>query len=75
MSDANSDIGAIDALSAKLDKLIATLERAAPPELKPADMQAAAAFVWNASRLELQPVPSVNRVEISLLKGIDQSRD
>ncbi len=35
----------------------------------------AEAFVWQAEQKWLQPVPKVNRVEIDLLKGIDQVRD
>ena len=39
------------------------------------DLAAAEAFVWNADRIELIPVAKVNRVEMGLLKGIDQVRD
>ena len=37
-------------------------------------MPAASAFVWHSSGA-LVPVPSVNRVEMNLLKGIDRVRD
>jgi predicted AAA+ superfamily ATPase len=63
----------------KLKELMAriaeALERMAPPAPVPADLAAAHAFVWNAASLSLQPVARVNRVAISLLKGIDLTRD
>ena len=64
---------------AKLEKLlqrIATaLERQAPPALPENDLAAADAFVWHADRGWLEPVESVNRVEMVLLQGIDRVRD
>ena len=36
---------------------------------------AADAFVWQAAGRRLSPVPKVNRVEMSLLRGIDRVRD
>ncbi|MFM8746436.1 MAG: ATP-binding protein [Aestuariivirga sp.] len=56
-------------------RIAAALERLAPRAAKPPDLGAAEAFVWHASPPELEPVPKVNRVEISLLKGIDLTRD
>ena len=38
-------------------------------------MTAADAFVWHAARRRLTPVPQVNRVEMTLLRGIDRVRD
>jgi len=58
-----------------LHRIASALERLAPPPPPPADLSANAAFVWNARENVLQPVPKVNRVEISLLKGIDLTRD
>jgi predicted AAA+ superfamily ATPase len=51
------------------------LERLAPPPVPKNDLDAADAFVWHADREWLEPVPTVNRVEIGLLKGIDRVRD
>ena len=51
------------------------LERLAPPALTPSDFAAAEAFVWQAERARLSPVPKVNRVDLSLLRGIDRVRD
>jgi predicted AAA+ superfamily ATPase len=39
------------------------------------DLAAADAFVWHADRSWLEPVPSVARVEITLLRGIERSKD
>ena len=64
---------------AKLEKLlqrIATaLERQAPAAAAQNDLSAADAFVWHADRGWLEPVESVNRVEMVLLQGIDRVRD
>ena len=40
-----------------------------------ADFDAADAFVWQPQGSRLVPVPRVNRVEMTLLKGIDRVRD
>src|SRR5690349_610529 len=65
--------------STKLEKLlqrIATaLERQAPLAPPENDLGAADAFVWHADRGRLEPVKSVNRVEMVLLQGIDRVRD
>ncbi|HEX4191912.1 MAG TPA: DUF815 domain-containing protein, partial [Stellaceae bacterium] len=65
--------------SAKLEELlqrIATaLERQAPPAGPKNDIDSADAFVWHADRAWLEPVKSVNRVEMVLLQGIDRVRD
>ena len=45
-----------------------------PPPAAP-DFAAADAFVWHAGRGALQPVAKVNRVDISLLRGVDRVRD
>ncbi|KAB2699161.1 ATP-binding protein [Brucella haematophila] len=62
-------------LSQKLDRLIAALERIAPPEAKTPDLDAADCFVWAPERLTLDPVSRVNRVDISLIRGVDLVRD
>ena len=65
--------------SAKLEELlqrIATaLERQAPAAAAANDLDGADAFVWHADRGWLEPVKSVNRVEMVLLQGIDRVRD
>lgn len=57
-----------------LTRIADALERLAPPSPALPDFAAATAYVWHSSG-ELQPVPQVNRVEMSLLKGIDRVRD
>ena len=57
-----------------LTRIADALERLAPPLPAVPDFSAATAYVWHSSG-ELQPVPAVNRVEMSLLKGIDRVRD
>ena len=66
---------AIAALTERLDTIANLLERAVPPRIKPNDLDAADAFVWQASTGWLQPVEKVNRVEMVLLRGIDSVRD
>lgn len=65
----------IETLSAKLDELIATLGRLAPPPPTPTDLSIADCFVWNAESGVLAPVQRVNRVDIGLIRGVDRVRD
>jgi hypothetical protein len=60
---------------ATLTRLAEALERLSPPPLPPPDFRAADAFVWQAKGGRLHPVVKVNRVEMKLLRGIDQVRD
>jgi predicted AAA+ superfamily ATPase len=55
--------------------MAAALERLAPPVPTSLDFAAADAFVWHPEGRRLTPVPHVNRVDMSLLKGIDRVRD
>jgi predicted AAA+ superfamily ATPase len=64
-----------DALAARLDRLVALVERAVPAAAEAPDFAAADAFVWHPRPGRLEPVPRVNRVEIGLLKGVDRMRD
>jgi predicted AAA+ superfamily ATPase len=57
-----------------LTRIADALERLAPPAVSAFDPEAAGAFAWNASGW-MEPVGKVNRVDISLLKGIDRTRD
>ena len=58
-----------------LKRIAAALERLAPPPPAAPDFSAAKAFVWYPEGRHLAPVRRVNRVEMSLLKGIDRVRD
>jgi len=60
---------------ATLARIAAALERLAPQNTATPDFAAADAFVWHAEGNRLAPVPRVNRVEMTLLKGIDRMRD
>jgi len=58
-----------------LNRIADALERLAPAGAAANDLDAADAFVWHADREWLEPVPSVNRVPLALLRGIDRVRD
>jgi hypothetical protein len=58
-----------------LNRIADALERLAPPDAPPNELEASDAFVWHADRGWLEPVHQVNRVEIGLLRGIDRVRD
>jgi predicted AAA+ superfamily ATPase len=58
-----------------LHRIADALERLAPSGAAVNDLNAADAFVWHADREWLEPVPSVNRVPLGLLRGIDRVRD
>jgi predicted AAA+ superfamily ATPase len=58
-----------------LARIADALERLAPSAAAEPDFAAAEAFSWHPDGRRLVPVPRVNRVEMSLLKGIDRVRD
>jgi uncharacterized protein len=58
-----------------LSRIAAALERLAPAAPAATDFAAAEAFVWYPEGRKLAAVRRVNRVEMSLLKGIDRVRD
>ncbi len=58
-----------------LERIANALERLAPPPPRLPDFTAADAYIWHPSGRALTPVPRINRVEMSLLKGIDRLRD
>ena len=60
---------------ALMNRAVEALERMAPKPTLPPDFKSADAFVWRAGDETAQPVARVNRVEISLLKGVDRARD
>jgi len=51
------------------------LERMSPSPAAAPDFDAADAFVWHVDPDRLAPVPIVSRVDLSLLVGVDRSRD
>ncbi len=62
-------------IATKLDRLLALVERVVPPAPKAPDFDAVDAFVWQPDRHGFQNVPHVNRVAMTLLKGVDRNRD
>ncbi len=62
-------------LAAKIDQLIAAVERLGPAKPAMPDFDAADCFVWDAERLTLAPVKRVNRIDLSLIRGVDHVRD
>jgi len=58
-----------------MERIAAALERMAPAPLQAPDFGAAEAFVWHVEPDRLAPVETVNRVDMSLLLGIDRARD
>ena len=59
----------------KLDQVISALNRLGPAKPSEPDFSSASAFIWHANGSHLQPVPKVNRIDMSLLHGIDRMRD
>ncbi|QFT62809.1 ATP-binding protein [Roseivivax sp. THAF30] len=59
----------------ELARIAGALERMAPAPLAAPDFSAADAFVWHVSPDRLHPVTAVNRVDLSLLLGINRTRD
>jgi predicted AAA+ superfamily ATPase len=60
---------------ATLERVAAALDRLAPGIAAPPDFASAEAFSWHPAGRRLVPVAEVNRVDISLLRGIDRVRD
>ena len=58
-----------------MERIAAALERMSPAPLEAPDFSSADAFVWHVSPDRLDPVEKVNRIDVSLLVGIDRSRD
>jgi uncharacterized protein len=58
-----------------LNRIAEALERMAPAPQAAAEFDAAEAFVWHVEPDALVPVPEVNRIDLSLLIGINRSRD
>src|SRR5690242_14892772 len=72
---ATSDNDGATKLVTLLGRIADALDRLAPPPPAAPDLRAADAFVWHAEQDRLEPVPSVNRVDLELLRGIDRVRD
>ena len=64
-----------DAIERMLEQIAQTLDRIAPPAPPATDLRAADCFVWDGRQERLQPVRTVNRVDLSLIRGVDRVRD
>ncbi|SPF80522.1 ATP-binding protein [Pseudoprimorskyibacter insulae] len=62
-------------MSKHLKRIAEALERLAPAPLAAPDFGAANAFVWHTEPDRLEAVTKVSRIDISLLVGINRSRD
>jgi predicted AAA+ superfamily ATPase len=62
-----------EAIRPLLERIADALDRLGPPALRVPDFNAADAFVWYTDGSRFEPVPEVNRVPLSLLKGIDRT--
>lgn len=58
-----------------MDRIAAALERIAPAPLDAPDFSTASAFVWHTEPDRLEPVEHISRIDLSLLIGVDRSRD
>ncbi|MCC7271858.1 MAG: ATP-binding protein [Alphaproteobacteria bacterium] len=64
-----------DTTTALLRRIAEALDRLAPPPPPAADLAAFDAYVWHADGARIEPVPRVNRVAMTLLRGIDRQAD
>jgi len=62
-------------ISGLAERIARALERLAPPSPRKPDFDRAEASNWQAELEAFLPVAAVNRVPLSLLKGIDRMRD
>lgn len=62
-------------LAQKLDEIIEALNRLAPPKPQLLDLTRADCFVWNPEKITLIDVPKVNKVDITLIKGVETARN
>ena len=62
-------------LTPLLKRVAEALERLSPAGPDDTGLELADGFVWHADGARLEAVPRINRLELSLLKGIDRVRD
>ena len=58
-----------------LTRIAEALERMSPAPVSAPDFDAAEAFVWHVEPDRLEPVEKVNRIDLSLLVGVERTRD
>ncbi|GLQ07465.1 ATP-binding protein [Sneathiella chinensis] len=59
----------------QLTRIADSLERLTPSAPKAPDLSSDTAYVWEAEKNELRPVPRVAHVDMSMLHGIDRVKD
>ena len=57
-----------------VSRIAAALERMAPPAADAPEWEDAAAWLWHTAPDRLEPVPSVSRVDLALLLGVDRAK-
>ena len=62
-------------LAPLIERVAEALERLSPAGPEDAALEAADGFVWHADGARLEAVTRINRLDLSLLKGIDRVRD
>ena len=62
-------------ISGLIERIVRGIERLGPQEPDAPDFAESEAFVWQAETQGFVPVADVNRLPLSLLKGIDRMRD
>ncbi len=62
-------------ISGLIERIVRAIERLGPQEPDAPDFAESEAFVWQAETQGFVPVADVNRLPLSLLKGIDRMRD
>lgn len=65
----------LDPLLPALTRIAEALERISPPERAGSELDSYDAFLWQAERKYLQPVPEISRVDLDLLKGVDRQKE
>lgn len=65
----------LEKISLDLARIADALERLAPAAPEKPRLADAECFVWHPQGQRLQPVRQVNRIDISLIRGIDHTRD
>ena len=58
-----------------LERITSALERIAPPIYTGGNIEVGDAFIWQSEKAILEPVVKVQRIDLSLLKGIDHQRE
>ena len=65
----------VKSILTELRRIADALERQAGPVVMPPAWTEADCFVWNPSLLALMPVAKVNRVDLSLIRGVDHVKN